>query len=57
MCSLEGGYGLFQKYVNLGAQKQWAGIKAELSLLLKKLYGWSVTTHHDQLGVYDQLIL
>lgn len=53
MCSLEGGYGLFQKYVNLGAQKQWAGIKAELSLLLKKLHGWSVTTHHDQLGVYD----
>lgn len=36
VCSLEGHYGLFQRRVNLDAQKQWAGlIQAKINLSLQ----------------------
>lgn len=59
MCSLESGYGSFQRCVNLGVWKQWAGIAlGKGKPFPDKLHAWGVTTHHDlTIEIYDQVTL
>lgn len=47
VCSLEGGYGLFQRNVILDAQKQQVGLLTATISPLKKFEAWGMTTHHD----------
>ena len=56
MCSLEGGYGIFQMCVNPEAQRQRTGFaESQDKPSLKTLCAWGMTTSHD-LGSWEFMI-